>query len=253
MGMLLAICFLTTVVAVVSVFWAGHAPLRSRVLPWTAGVLLGIAAFWILPKMAEDRGWAATLAGVVGTLLLLGLIDRYVYPICPFCATGVHSPDAGNPAASCRHAITLGWPLLVFGCIHTFFDGWTIALSKAASPSNSAVALSWAATIHKFPESVAIGVLAARLAPSRRMALGAVASIQIVMTAGGVLALFAGSMDSRWADISAMPACAFLLLFGLLALRQEWQLHGRTPAMRAAAPGLLGCGLAALVSTFLAR
>jgi zinc transporter ZupT len=253
MNMLAAIWCLTTLIALAAVLWAGYAPWQRRVLPWTAGVLLGIGAFWILPEMAVARGWAPTAAGVFGILMLLGWIDRYVYPICPFCAAGMHTHKPGEPAAHCGRAVGLGWPLLAFGCLHVFFDGWTIALSHVAALANSASALSWGTTIHKIPESVAIGVLAARLTPSRRAAVGAVASIQLVMAAGGALALFAGRLDSRWAGMSTMPACAFLLLFGLLGLQQEWRMHGRALAMRAAAPGVLGCGIAALVTTILVR
>jgi len=122
-----------------------------------------------------------------------------------------------------------------------------------ASVSSSAAAISWGITIHKIPESGAIGVLAARLTSDRSKALWAVALIQGVMAFGGLLAVLAGGHDSRWAEMTAVPACAFLLLFGLLSLQQEWRLHGRLPAIRAAAPGLLGCGLAALATALLAR
>jgi zinc transporter ZupT len=203
--------------------------------------------------MAEDRGWGATLAGVSGILLLLGLLDRYVYPICPFCAAGVHGHVRDNRADANLDANGLGRPLLAVACLHNFFDGWTIAVFHVASLSHSLAALSWGATIHKIPESVAIGLLAARFSSSRRKALGAVLSIQAAMATGGVLAVWSGRLDSRWAEISAMPACALLLLIGLLTLHQEWRLNGRLSAMRAVAPGLLGCGLAALARTILSR
>jgi hypothetical protein len=44
--------------------------------------------------------------------------------------------------------------------------------------------------------------------------------------AGGALAVFAGNLNERWADIYSMPACALLMLFGLLALQEEWRFHG---------------------------
>jgi zinc transporter ZupT len=250
MIVLFAIFGLTTAIAIVSALFTRHSRLQQRVLTWAAGILLGIGIFWILPEMAEDRGWVETLVGVGGILLLLVLIDRYAYPICPFCAAGMHSRYNG---AACAGSARAGWPLLIFACIHTCFDGWTIALSHASAAMNSAPALSWGAAIHKIPESVAIGLLSAQLTSSRRMALGSVALIQLVMAAGGVLAIFAGSRDSRWTEMSAMPACAFLLLFGFLTLEQDWRTNGRAIAMRAAAPGLLGCGLAALASSLLAR
>src|ERR1051326_7647069 len=130
MNTFLGICALTTAIAASSVLWAGQSRLEGRALPWTAGILLGLTIFWILPEMAEDQGWILTLIGVSGILVLLAWIDRYVYPICPFCAVGTHSSDPAHGSDSCRHAATLGWPVLIFGCIHVFFDGWTIGRSE---------------------------------------------------------------------------------------------------------------------------
>jgi zinc transporter ZupT len=248
-----AICCLTTCIALASVVWSGDSSLQRQALPWTAGVLLGVSIFWILPEMAEDRGWVATLTGVSGILLLLGWINRHVYPICPFCAAGMHTRERNHKTNSCRGALTFGWPLLVFTCVHTFFDGWMIALTSASSHSSSAAALSWGATVHKLPESVAIEVLAARLTSSRKLAFAAVFLIQAAMTSGGLLSILVGNLDARWAGVSAVPACAFLLLFGLLTLHQEWRLNGHLAAVRAAIPGLLGSGLVALATTKFVR
>lgn len=251
MNIFVALWCVTTAIAVVSVFWADQREWQRRVLPWTAGILLGVGSFWILPEMARNWGWTSTLVGVLPMIAILWLIDRYVYPICPFCAAGAHSHQ--HEGHACRHSVRFSWPLLVFGCVHTLFDGWTMALPQLVSRSSFATALSWGASVHKIPESVAIGVLAAGLAPNRRTALAAVALIQVVMAAGGALAVFAGGLDPRWAELSAMPACAFLLLFGALTLRQEWQQRGRAQAMLAMAPGFVGCGLAAIASGILAR
>jgi zinc transporter ZupT len=184
---------------------------------------------------------------------VLALIDRYIYPICPFCATGAHPGAASDSIRSCRHTIASGWPLLAAGCIHSFFDGWTIAFSRAASSSGAYAALSWGAVVHRLPESVAIGILAARLTSSRILAMGAVILIQTAMAAGGVPAVFAGNLNEGWADIYSMPACALLMLFGLLALQEEWRFHGGIAAIRAVAPGLVCCGLAALAGQILSQ
>jgi zinc transporter ZupT len=244
---LLAVWALTTAIAAAAAVSADYAPLQRKMMPWTAGILLGIGAFWILPEMAQSGGWAPAASAVTGTLVALGLFDRYVYPICPFCAAGVHSNAECDPTAH-RRTLTLTWPLLLFGCLHVFLDGWTIALGHAAAGVNSGQALAWGVTVHKIPESLAIGMLAAQLTATRRAALGAVAVVQLVMAGGGVLALALGKADQSWIEFSAAPACAFLLLFGLLTLEQEWRAHGVAAAMKAAAPGLLGCGAVALTA-----
>jgi len=122
MKSLIGTCCLTTVIAMLSVFSARHAPLQTRVLPWVGGVLLGIGAFWILPEMAAWRGWALALIGVSAILLVPALIDRYIYSMCPFCAAGAHPGAASDSIPSCRHTIAPGWPLLAAGCIHSFFE-----------------------------------------------------------------------------------------------------------------------------------
>jgi zinc transporter ZupT len=253
MKILLGTCCLTTAIAIASIFSTGHAPLQRRLLPWIGGLLPGIGAFWILPEMAEQRGWMLSLISVSAILLALALIDRYICPICPFCATRVHPFANLGPVRSGRHMIMLGLPLLAVGCIHSFFDGWTIAFSQVASPSTVSTALFWGAMVHKLPESVAIGILAARLVSSRTKALGIVVLIQTAMAVGGILGVFAGNLDTRWADIYRMLVCAVLLLLGLLALQEEVRSRGRVAAIRAAAPALLGCGLVALAGQIWSR
>ncbi|MGA3242098.1 MAG: hypothetical protein ABSG03_38070 [Bryobacteraceae bacterium] len=119
---LIGTCCLTTAIAMLSVFSAAHGRLQTRVLPWVGGVLLGIGAFWILPEMAEQRGWALALIGVSAILLVLAVIDLYIYPICPFCAAGAHPGAASDSIVSGRRILAHGWPLLAAGCIHSFFD-----------------------------------------------------------------------------------------------------------------------------------
>lgn len=249
MNYLVVIFALTSAIAVASALSADHAPVANRLLPWTAGLLLGIGGFWILPEMAQDRGWLPASAAVFGTLIALALFDRYVYPICPFCAAGMHAHGEDDLDAHRHHTLTLTWPLLLFGCIHVFFDGWTIALAQTGAAGESSTSLSWAATVHKMPESLAIGLLAARLTANRKTALIAIGLLQLVMAIGAALALTFGRRNPGWAEFSAIPACAFLLLFGLLTLQQEWKARGGASAMIAAAPGLLGCGAVALATS----
>ena len=245
---LIGIWCITTAIALASVFTAGQLAIQRRILPWSGGILVGIAAFWVLPAIAAEQGWRASLIGVLGVLFLLGVIDRYVYPICPFCAAGVHTHHEGESTHHHSHAISLAWPLLVVGCLHSFLDGWTIGLGRHAE---AAVALSWGATIHKIPESMAVGFLALRLSHSRASALGAVGLVQAAMAAG--LALASQPIDSQWANWGAVAACGFLLLLGIVAAQQEWRAHGRDAAMRTVAPGLLGCLLLAIATRALGR
>ena len=53
---------------------------------------MGVSVFWILPEMAEYFSWPIALAWISGGTVLLALIDRYVYPVCPACSP-VHDHD----------------------------------------------------------------------------------------------------------------------------------------------------------------
>src|SRR5437764_6573362 len=67
--------------------WMTAAHRGSRLLvPFSAGVLLGVAVFGLLPELAAEIGWPVSLSlFAAGYGLLLG-IDRYGYPVCPTCA-----------------------------------------------------------------------------------------------------------------------------------------------------------------------
>jgi zinc transporter ZupT len=250
---IICVCAATTGIAIGSVYFASGARLQRRLLPWTAGVLLGVSVFWILPEIAGDRGWSIALGSVLPIVFLLAWIDRYVYPICPFCAGNLHSDSCeAIPAARFgRHPVRIGWPLLVVGAAHSFFDGWAIALGRTGWANSASVALSYGIIVHKIPESLAIGLLAARLTSGRTRALGVVAIIQAAMAAGCLFPIFSAYRNFASAQLLLIPACSCLLLFGVLALEDEWRLNGGPSAIRGAVPGLVGCGLASLATKML--
>ena len=242
----------TTVIAMASVRFPSGARVR-RVLPWTAGVLLGVSVFWILPEIAENRGWATTLGLVVPIVLVLALIDRYAYPICPFCMGEVHGQHTVHPHRFARRAVAIGWPLLIVGCVHCFLDGWAIGLTRPGAANIATDALSFGVIVHKLPESVAIGIVAARLTSTRLRALTVVGLIQLSLLAGGVFSFAFAYRDIASLELFSTPACACLILFGFLALEDEWRLNGIRRAILAAMPGVLGCGLMNLTARAFAR
>jgi zinc transporter ZupT len=243
---------LTTVIAMASVRLASGARVRY-VLPWTAGVLLGVSVFWILPEIAEDRGWAVTLALVVPLVLVLSLIDRYVYPICPFCLGNLRAQQTCHSHAFTRRSVTIGWPLLIIGCVHCFLDGWAIGLARVGAASSAAAAISYGVIVHKLPESVAIGIVGARLTSTRLRAMAMVGLIQFSMLAGGILSFVSEYRDIASLELFSIPACACLILFGFLSLEDEWRLNGTRRALLAAVPGVLGGGLMTLATRVFAR
>src|SRR3979411_2719288 len=49
--------------------------LSRRVLPFSGGMLGGIALFWILPEIAAHSGWLGASAGLVAGFAMLWLVD----------------------------------------------------------------------------------------------------------------------------------------------------------------------------------
>jgi zinc transporter ZupT len=239
---------LTTGIAVFALFSSTWAPLHKRLLPWTGGVLVGLSVFWILPDLAVNEGWIVSLAGISAGVLLLLLFDRYVYPVCPFCAFGGHEGHAGHlhdDSANHTHYFEVGWPLLIAGCVHNFFDGWMLELAHADGAGTLSSALSWGFAAHKILESFAIGLLASAFASRPSRGLGIIVLVQGAFAAGSIAVFYAGGLNEGIVDLCIGSAAATLMFFGLSALRAEWRLRGAFPAFRVGMFGIGGCGLLA--------
>ena len=57
-----------------------------RLVPFSGGVLMGVALFWVLPEMAEFLSWVKALAWIAAGFAVLWAVDRFVYPVCPACS-----------------------------------------------------------------------------------------------------------------------------------------------------------------------
>ena len=74
--------------------WLTGVHRRARlVVPFSAGVLLGVALFGLLPELAVEIGWGASLILFVAGYGVLLLVNHFLYPVCPTCAHD-HDHDA---------------------------------------------------------------------------------------------------------------------------------------------------------------
>ena len=55
-------------------------------VPFSGGVLMGVALFWVLPEMAEFFRWPMAIAWTAAGFGLLWFVDRFVYAVCPACS-----------------------------------------------------------------------------------------------------------------------------------------------------------------------
>jgi len=230
---------LTLAGAAVGIKLAETPSISQRVLPFSGGLLVGIAVFWILPEISRDSawrgGWAGASAGLAAGFTLLWLIDHYVYPVCPTCS---HTHDHG----SCSERLHgFAAPLLIASGLHNFFDGWSLAVSQAKGFEELKMAFLIGIGAHKLPEGLALGaLLAAALGTARKAMLGASAA-QLMMLAGGALAVvLAPHLGMHWTiGFLSVAAGAFVYL-GYHAIDSEYRRRGVATSVMAALTGAVG-------------
>jgi zinc transporter ZupT len=212
--------------------------ISRRILPFSGGLLVGIALFWILPEIAERNGWLAACAGLIAGFSLLFLIDRYLYPVCPTCSQTHHHEDCS------RSLHGFAAPLLIASGLHSFFDGWGLAVSRQEGFETLRVAFLAGIGVHKLPEGLALGaLLIAALGTESRAMLGATAA-QSMMLVGGVLGvLLAGHLaPTSTVAFLSVAAGAFVYL-GYHAVDSEYQQRGFRTAWMPALTGAMGAAI----------
>jgi zinc transporter ZupT len=209
---------------------------RARVVvPFSAGVLLGVALFGLVPELAGEIGWrvsAALFALGYGTLLL---VSRYVYPVCPTCA---HDHDHHSCAAE-LHGFAP--PLIAAAIVHSFLDGWSIATVESSATAGLRLAVPLAVALHKIPEGMALGgILRASVRGRGPAALWAVTAEGATLL-GGALGLVIGPhLGSQWTTYPLGIAAGWLFYLGYHAVDEEWRTRGARAAGIAAVAGIAG-------------
>jgi len=216
--------------------------LRRRVavvLPFSAGVLIGVALFGLLPELAEDSSWLLTLALCAAGYSLLFLVNRYAYPICPNCA---HDHDH-SACGTELHGFAA--PLVIAAALHSLLDGWSVAVVQHAAPLGLRVAVPIAIALHKVPEGVALGGVMRAAVPSRAAALFWCVLAEGSTLAGGALALsLAPDVGSLWTVYPLGLTAGWLVYLGYHAVHEEWKRKG---AASASVSALAGGATAALI------
>jgi len=214
-------------------------PLLRLVLSFSAGILLGVALFGLLPELARDAGWLVSLLLFgAGYGLLIG-VDRYVYAVCPTCS---HSHDH-SACADELHGFAV--PLLAAAAIHSFLDGWSVATVQVASPVGLRLAVPLAVTLHKVPEGLALGgiVRAAVHAGARsrtRALVGCILAEACTIVGAGIGLGLAPSLGAAWIVYPLGLTAGWIFYLGFHAVHEEWKRWGAAPACVSALTGLAG-------------
>ncbi|HEY2018642.1 MAG TPA: ZIP family metal transporter [Bryobacteraceae bacterium] len=208
---------------------------RARaVVPFSAGVLLGVALFGLVPELAVELGWPVSLLLFLAGYGLLLLLNR-VSPVCPTCA---HDHDHSSCSTELHG---FAGPLVVAAAMHSFLDGWSIATVQLAVPLGLRVAVPLAVALHKVPEGIALGGILRAAVKSRSAAMGWCVVAEGTTLAGGLLGLvMAPHLGTGWITYPLGITAGWLFYLGYHAVHEEWKRRGAAPAFVSALTGMAG-------------
>ena len=209
---------------------------RARmVVPFSAGVLLGVALFGLSPELAGTIGWVRVLGLAGAGYGLLLAINRWVYPVCPTCA---HNHDHSGCEAE-LHGFAA--PLIAAAAAHSFLDGWSVAAAQLSVGLGLRIAVLLAVALHKVPEGIALGGILRASMGRRRSALAWCLLAEGATLAGGAAGLMlAPHLGTRWITWPLGFAAGWLLYLGWHAVEEEWKSRGARPACISALTGMAG-------------
>ena len=226
---------IATLGAVLGARLASVARLARRMLPFGAGVLIGVALFFLLPELAGFFHWTTAVGWFAAGFLLLGVIDRYVKSICPSCSHTHDHLRCGRPL----HGFAT--PLLLAAAIHSLLDGWAIGAAAHTGSGNLGLALVAAIALHKIPEGIALGMLAQAALDSPVAALAGCAAAESATVAGAVLETsLASQLGAGGVHLLLALAGGAFLYLGYHAVHAEYRQTGAGPAFTPALTGVAG-------------
>jgi len=216
----------------VGVSSAAGAP--RRIVPFSGGLLIGIAVFGVLPELIAEFGWGAGPATLAAGVALLWAFGRYVYPVCPSCS---HTHDHDRCSTE-LHGFAL--PLVAAAAIHSFLDGLGVAASQQEQSQGLGAAVLAGVVLHKIPEGIALGVMVRAALRSRLSAVVWCVAAEGATFLGALLeSVVAGRFGVSWIGYALALAGGSFIYLGFHAVHGEWRRRG-APAFMPALTGAAG-------------
>lgn len=158
-------------------------------ISFAAGALLAVALFDIFPEVIQRVGVRGGAVSILSGYLLFFVITKFVFHICPACA-------ATHTELNFK-AIT--WAMLAALSVHSFMDGLAIYSGYLTTLPAGMLVLA-AVTYHKFPEGMALALVARESGRSRRDSFFISFGLESATTlAGGIVGLlFVVPTSSKW-------------------------------------------------------
>ena len=232
---------LSAVLCALAGVWISSSHLLSRrLVPFGGGTLIGVTFFWVLPELASSMQWSVAFMWLAGGCVLLTLIDRYVYPVCPSC----------SPAHDHNHCSTqlhgFATPLLLASSLHAALDGWNVSAAQDDIVLSAAFVTVIAA--HKIPEGLALGVIArASLRSPGAAMLWCVLAESATLLGAIAEHVFAPYLGPTVLHALLALAGGSFLYLGWHAVHGEFRRSGASPALVPALTGIAGSSVLRLL------
>ncbi len=154
--------------------WMSALPKGARqVIPFSGGLLVGVALFGLLPELAGEIGWFRGVPVFLAGYLLLLWLDRRFH--------GHAHLDVEEEESGYTDAFTV--PLLLAASAHAFLDGW--GLATVGRSEGISFVFPIAVMLHKAPEGLALGAIFRAATGSRAKSFALSASAEAATFAGG--------------------------------------------------------------------
>ena len=203
-----------------------------KIVPFSGGLLAGIAVFGVLPELADRYGWPGGIALLGAGVGVLWLFSRYVYPICPSCS---HTHDHDHCATTLH-----GFAGPLIGALHALLDGVGISASLSEQSGGAAAALLLAVAVHKIPEGIALGIMLRASVRSRWTAFALCAAAEAATFFGALFeSAITGRTGTAWVPFALALAAGSFVYLGFHAIHGEWRRRG-VPAFVPALTGAAG-------------
>lgn len=206
------LAFLVALAGALGGLWFSSLPKSGRVIvPFSGGLLVGVALLGLLPEIAEQVGWRKGLPVFAAGYLVLLVLDRKV--LVDFH----HNHTDGEVGLS---GFIL--PLLIAAGVHAFLDGWGLATVGSGGPVAIQLTFPVAVMLHKAPEGLALGAIFRAFSATRSRAFGWCALAESATLLGG----WAGGaltdrLGSAWTNYPLAVAGGSFLYLGVHAIRDE--------------------------------
>lgn len=150
-------------------------------ISFAAGALLAVVLLDIFPEAIQLGGWLGGSVSIASGYLLFWVITRFVFHVCPACAA-THT-EANFKAITAAMVVALS--------VHSFMDGLAIH-SAYQVEGGKGLATLLAVAYHKFPEGLALTLVARGSGFSRSRAFFTAFFLEAVTTlTGGIVGFFA--------------------------------------------------------------